>query len=106
MGLVGNVCCGSLGPSAESQVGPYIRRIHVGDFGSRWARWQATALAPCSTRERPSRHLESISVDDNFLGEDLLEELRSLGTSIVSAQQKDDDLSIPGEIHRYLSMAE
>jgi uncharacterized protein (TIGR02996 family) len=52
------------------------------------------------------QHLASLSVDDNFLDDDVLEELRTIGPTVVSEEQKDDDLSIEGEVHRYVSMAE
>lgn len=52
------------------------------------------------------QHLESLSVDDNFLDDEVIELLKTIGPSVVFNEQKDDDLSIPGEVHRYVSMAE
>lgn len=51
-------------------------------------------------------HLATLNVDENFLATKDLTALRRLGPAIVSKRQKEDDVSIPGEIHRYVSIAE
>jgi uncharacterized protein (TIGR02996 family) len=53
------------------------------------------------------KHLESISLDENFLhDDDLLDELMAAGLRIRAEDQKDDDDSVEGEIHRYVSLSE
>lgn len=52
------------------------------------------------------QHLRSLSVSENFLDDADLEQLAELGPAIDDADQKEDDLSVPGEVHRYVSVHE
>jgi uncharacterized protein (TIGR02996 family) len=52
------------------------------------------------------KHLESLSVDDNYITKPDLAQLKKLGITIVSKEQKEDDDSIEGETYRYVSMGE
>ena len=53
------------------------------------------------------KHLESISLDENFLDDDeILGQLEASGLRISTEDQKEDDDSVEGEIHRYVSLAE
>jgi len=86
---------------AESKLLPALKSLDLskGTMGSVGARALLDARSAF-------QHLESISVDENFLDDVTLEELRELGPTILETEQKEDDLSIPGEVHRYVSMAE
>jgi hypothetical protein len=51
-------------------------------------------------------HLKSLNVNENFLKKKDLADLKTLGPTIISKSQKEDDDSIEGEIHRYVTIAE
>jgi uncharacterized protein (TIGR02996 family) len=86
---------------ATSRVLPRLRRLDLskGTMGSVGARAIVEAA-------QAFEHLEEISLDDNFLADAELDDLRATELPIAEETQKEDDLSIPGEVHRYVSMAE
>jgi uncharacterized protein (TIGR02996 family) len=51
-------------------------------------------------------HLKTLDVNENFLSKKNIAELKTLGPTLIAKSQKDDDDSIEGEIHRYVTVAE
>jgi hypothetical protein len=63
----------------------------------------AIALAASASRF-PA--LQSLNVDDNFIRAAGLDALKAAFREVIAESQKDDDDSIEGEIHRYVTVSE